>query len=370
MTGSLPSTVSGDEEFMVSRTVPNQTQTEIPRAIGRYEIHQWLGRGGFGEVYRAFDPVLRRQVALKIPRSDAMTPIHFAHFLREARAAARLRHPNLVSVLEFGEIDGLVFIATEYVRGQPLSKLIEAGTVSQQTAVRWVRDLSMGLAHAHANNVIHRDIKPSNVLIDVKRRPHLTDFGLAKRVHEDTSLTVDGDIKGTPAYMSPEQIRGAKAEIGPATDQYSLAAVLFELLTGHRPYEGPLFDLLVRIQHEPVPPLTSFVPSISPYLDAVCRRAMAKRTSDRFSNMKDFAVALHQDLRQPKKRSAQESLASKAPAAPQEKVADTKAAATPIELDEQRSVWTSLANALPWILIGVLGGIMLSLVVVIIMGDW
>ena len=276
------------------------------RSIGRFQLRSMVGQGGFGTVYRAYDPVLDREVALKVPNFVTREPEKIKRFLTEAKAAARLRHPNIVAVFEAGEADGVDYIATEFVTGEALSQRLKRGRPSLRQAAQWVRDLALALAYAHSEGVIHRDIKPANIMIGTNQRPQLMDFGLAKVLadtapagfHRPTGragatvsiATVDGTIMGTPAYMAPEQARGDVKTVGPHSDQYSLGVVLYELLTGRR----PVVNIHARggiVSEQPARPrqLNRKIPR---NLEAVCLKAMAKKPAHRYADAADLAVDL------------------------------------------------------------------------------
>ena len=176
--------------------------------VGRFQLRELLGDGGFGQVYKAYDPRLDRDVALKVLREISPSERVMQRFFREARAAARLKHPNIVGVLDAGSDNGRCWIAFEYAPGLPLSRRLEQRDLDAVTSVRIARDLADALDYAHAEGVVHRDLKPANVLIDPDGRPHLIDFGLARRADFDSDLTRDGAVLGTPRYMAPEQADG------------------------------------------------------------------------------------------------------------------------------------------------------------------
>jgi hypothetical protein len=264
--------------------------------IGRFELRAVLGQGTFGRVYRAYDSQLERQVALKVPKFGSDEPYMVERFLEEARAAARLRHPNIVAVFESGQAGDDYYIAAEFVEGKPLSAHLHKGGLDFQQAARWVRDLATGLAYAHEAKVVHRDIKPANILIDREGRPQLTDFGLAKRVGEDATRTADGTVLGTPAYMAPEQARGDLAAVGPHSDQYSLGVVLYELLTGRRPFDGPPHVILAQVTVDEAPSPKRFRAGIPRDLEAICLKAMAKEPARRYASAADLAADLERFL--------------------------------------------------------------------------
>lgn len=279
----------------------------LPRRFGRYRVLEQLGQGAMGTVYLVRDTQLHRQVALKVPHvrpGDADgTPDRrvLGRFYREAHAAAILRHPNLCPVYDVGQIDGVPYLTMAYIRGRPLSRYIDR---NRPLSPRWVavlvRKLALALQAAHDKGVIHRDMKPSNVMISAGRQPMIMDFGLAWRLDRgdsDERLTRIGLVLGTPAYMSPEQLSGRVEELGPRCDIYSLGVILYELLTGRCPFEGPEAVVLGQVLFvEPERP-TSHRPDLDPRLEAICLKAMAKRDDERYATMSELAAALGVYLR-------------------------------------------------------------------------
>jgi serine/threonine-protein kinase len=265
-----------------------------PSQIGRFQIRGELGRGGMGVVYHAHDPQLGRDVALKVPHPDLLNrPDLVARFDREVKAAARLQHPHIVPVYEAGQDGPYHFLVSAFIRGESLEKACQRGPLPPKLAARVVRELALALDYAHRGGVVHRDVKCSNALLDEKKRAYLMDFGLAF-VQDASRLTREGACMGTYAYMAPEQFDG-RAEA--ASDQYSLGVVLYEVLTGRRPFEGPPLALLHQIQtQEPAPP-SSLRPGLDPRLDAICRRAMARQPGQRFANCHELADELGRWLR-------------------------------------------------------------------------
>jgi predicted Ser/Thr protein kinase len=272
-----------------------------PHQMGRYRLLKTLGKGGMGAVYLAHDPQLDRQVALKVPLFPTHEEAKLRRFQREARAAATLQHPNICPVHEVGEEQGRPFLVMAYIEGKPLSDHLQKGRMpSQRQAAQLVRKLAVALAEAHAKGIIHRDLKPANIMIDARKEPILMDFGLARRDTEgevDHALTNTGDVMGTPAYMPPEQVEGDLAQIGPRSDVYSLGVILYELLTGKRPFEGSAHAIMAHVLHtEPVPPRQRRG-DVDPALEAICRKAMAKKPAERYASMADLADALKEYLR-------------------------------------------------------------------------
>ncbi len=277
----------------------------LPAEFGRYRILKLLGRGGMGAVYLAQDSHLGRQVALKVPFFDASkSPQRAERFVREARSAAVLQHPNICTVFDAGQIDGRPFITMAYIAGTPLEEEIDPeAPMPQLRAAEIVRKVALALEHAHRKGIVHRDLKPANVMIEAGGEPVVMDFGLAKRVADadpnEAKLTHFGTILGTVSYMSPEQVKGDVQAIGPATDVYSLGVILFEMLTGKTPYTGAFSVVAGQILTAPVPPVQEFRPDVHSRLDAVCRKAMAKEPADRYASMAEYADALGSYLKAP-----------------------------------------------------------------------
>src|SRR5579884_3069052 len=213
---------------------------DLPPAIARYRVRARVGAGAFGTVYRAHYPKLDRVVALKVLHAEILaTPGVRERFQREARAAARMLHPNIVPVYDTGRDGDHCYIASAFVVGRTLSRLADGKPVEPRRAVTLVVQLLDALAYAHAQGVLHRDVKPDNCLVDKHDRFYLTDFGLAGPLGtEGTRMTRDGAVMGTPAYMAPEQALGALRGVGPAADQYAAGVVLYELLCGRVPFDG------------------------------------------------------------------------------------------------------------------------------------
>ena len=221
--------------------------------VGPYRVLGLLGQGAYGAVYRAWDTRLERDVALKSPHHEPQNEIEVEEFLREARAAGQLQHPNIVSVHDAGVFDGCYFIATEYVAGTSLRHQLSAGRrFSPRQAAEFLLPLANAIHYAHNRGVIHRDIKPENILVDAVGEPHVADFGLARRRRSDPHVTLKG-VLGTPAYLSPEQIEDRGVDT--RSDLWALGVVLYEMLAGCRPFRGKnMSELIARIlAADPVP---------------------------------------------------------------------------------------------------------------------
>lgn len=271
------------------------------RRIGHFEIISLLGQGAFGAVYHAKDPLLEREVAIKVPHASRIaTPELRQRFLREARAAAGLRHPNICPVYEIGEENDAPYIVMAFIKGQELSAVLKRrGHFTDRKAAILVRRIALGLEFAHQQGIVHRDLKPDNIMIDRERKePVIMDFGLARRDSGDESkLTQEGQLMGTPVYMPPEQARGDIAQIGPASDIYSLGIILYELLAGCRPYGGSLAEVLSKVLTADAAPPSSHRPDISTQLEAICLKAIEHDVENRYASMLELADDLAEFLK-------------------------------------------------------------------------
>ncbi|MEP6730493.1 MAG: serine/threonine-protein kinase [bacterium] len=267
--------------------------------IGKYRILGQIGEGAMGVVYRALDPVLNRHVAIKV-MSEALARDNDlrSRFLREAQSAGSLQHPNVITIYDFGEVDGHPFIAMEFVEGADLNQVLESDTpLSLVEKLDVLIDVLNGLSYAHKRGIVHRDIKPANIRIDEEGRARIMDFGIAHL--SSSNMTRTGVMVGTPAYMSPEQITGGA--IAATSDIFGTGAVMYELLTGEQAFRGEsLQTVMYKIVSAPTPELKLIAPdlsesrntSISHALDTIVARALEKEPSDRYDNALEMAAAL------------------------------------------------------------------------------
>lgn len=259
--------------------------------IGKYRIERELGRGGMGVVYRAFDPVVERTVAIKTIRLDVEDPANLAERLkREAKSVGQLEHPNIVTLYDAGEAEGLFYLAMQFIQGETLQQRIE-----RQKWFTWnevhelMRQICSGLGYAHHHGVVHRDIKPANIMITTDGLVKLTDFGIAKLA--DAGTLSSGMVVGTPSYMSPEQALGKPVDA--RSDIFSLGSILYELTTAEKAFPGQnATTIIYKIVHEVPVPVTSLQPGLDPELDAIVLRALAKSPDQRFQGCQELAQAL------------------------------------------------------------------------------
>jgi len=267
-----------------------------PERLGKYEIQGALGKGAMGIVYKGFDPHIERHVAIKTIRKDLVEPElaaqYMARFKNEAKAAGRLHHPNIVGVYEYGEDDAVTFIAMEYVEGTGLREYLDRrASFDFAQLVALMEQLLDALEFAHARGVVHRDIKPSNLIVTSQGLLKVADFGIARV--DTTNLTMAGMVIGTPSYMSPEQCRGL--EVDPRSDLFSTGVVLYELLTGDKPFRGNIESMAYKICHEePEPPSRRSTLKLPAAVDRLVATALAKEPAQRFRD----ARAFHDKLRE------------------------------------------------------------------------
>ncbi|MBU6400466.1 MAG: serine/threonine protein kinase [Verrucomicrobia bacterium] len=265
------------------------------RYLGDYELLGEIARGGMGVVYKARQVSLNRPVAVKMILSGALaSEAEIKRFRTEAEAAANLHHPNIVSIHEVGEFQGQNYFSMDLVEGRDLGEIIRSeGPIPPRRAAAYVRGIAEAIQYAHQRGIFHRDLKPSNVLIDPTDQPRITDFGLAKRAQEDRGLTVSGAVMGTPNYMAPEQAAGRLDQVGPATDVYSLGAILYELLTGQAPFRGGSFqETLLRVIQAPPAAPRKLNPNVPRPLEIICLKCLEKSRDRRYATARELAEDL------------------------------------------------------------------------------
>jgi len=261
--------------------------------LGKYRIDSVLGKGAMGTVYKAFDPHIARVVALKTIRKELLGDSHqqqlISRFQNEAQAAGRLSHPNIVAVYDYGEDDGVAYIAMEFIDGIALNTHLHDQQRHQLAQViGWMRQLLAALHYAHGKGVVHRDVKPANLIITADNQVKVTDFGIARI--DSSVLTQTGLMIGTPSYMSPEQFCGNLVD--GRSDVFSAGIVLYQLLTGERPFSGSATMVMQQILNQTPMPPSSLNPTLDPQLDAIISQALAKRPDERFDSALDFLIEL------------------------------------------------------------------------------
>ena len=257
--------------------------------IDRFELVSRLGMGGFGAVWKARDAELDRMVALKLPRKGQLSDYDVEQFFREARAAAQLHHPNIVPIHEVGRHEDAIFIVSDLVRGATLSEWLLDNSPTPKEAVKICLPITRALAHAHQQGVIHRDLKPSNIMLGEDGHPFLMDFGLAKREFGEVTMTMDGQVLGTPSYMSPEQADGKSKWIDRRTDIYSMGVMLFEMVAGELPFRGNVqMQIQQRINDDPPSPrkLNRHIPAD---IETMCLKCLERDPNKRYQSAEELA---------------------------------------------------------------------------------
>jgi len=258
---------------------------------GRYDITRLLGRGGMALVFLAQDLVLERQVAIKVLPPEVSHDLKLVHrFQQEAKTAAKLDHPNIIPIYRVESEAGLHYFVMKYVNGDSLEQRLELGPLPVDLARRVLRDAALALGHAHTRGIVHRDVKPANIMLESDGRAVLTDFGISKALDSGSALTGTGNIIGTPHYMAPEQAKGL--DVDGRVDQYALAVVGHQILTGKQPFDGSSHSILYKHVFEPPPRIFVDRPDAPADLCAALDRALSKEPERRFPSMEEFAAAM------------------------------------------------------------------------------
>lgn len=265
-------------------------------AIGHFALQEKLGAGAFGVVWKARDTKLERIVALKIPRMDRLDAAGETQFLREAQAAAQLRHPNIVSIHEVGRQDDTIYIVNDFIQGVTLADYLAGFRPDFRQTAELCAAIADGLQHAHDAGVVHRDLKPANIMLDQNNQPYIMDFGLARRDVTDVTISVDGKIMGTPAYMSPEQSSGHGNTADGRTDVYSLGGILFELLTGERPFRGSFRMLMHQVINDDPPQPRKLNSNVPRDLETICLKCLRKSPDARYVSAAELAADIRRWL--------------------------------------------------------------------------
>lgn len=284
---------------------------DTPKEIGRFKLIEKIGIGGFGTVWRARDPELDREVAIKVPRRSQLMQHEAELFFREARAAAQLSHPNIVPIHEVGrDAKGSIYIVSDLIRGTSLAGRLKDNQPTLRTTVQLLVTIAEALNYAHEKGVIHRDLKPSNIMLELPEaekgelsdpisfgKPYLMDFGLAKREVGEITMTIEGQVLGTPAYMSPEQAGGQTKWIDRRSDIYSLGVMLFQLLTGELPFRGTAQSQIQQRQEDDAPLVRRLSPKIPLDLSTICAKCLERDQNKRYSTAAEVAEELNRYLR-------------------------------------------------------------------------
>ncbi|SIO66591.1 serine/threonine protein kinase [Singulisphaera sp. GP187] len=286
--------------IVASPSLSSQASAEpLIGEFGDYELLEEIARGGMGVVYKARQKSLKRLVALKMILSgEFASPSEMERFHLEAELAANLDHPHIVPIYEVGEHQGRHYFTMKLVEGSSLARQISRFCEDPYAAARLLATVARAVDHAHRQGFLHCDLKPANILLDARDQPHVTDFGLARRVEEVSHLTVSGAIMGTPSYMAPEQASGLRRELTPAADVYGLGAILYELLTDGPPFRAStVMETVVLVLEREPPPPSQVRPGVPPGLEKICLRCLEKAPRDRYASAAELADNLERFLR-------------------------------------------------------------------------
>ena len=298
---TLPhSTTNRSSDFsMAGMPTADSTQPNLPCRFGEYTLEKILGRGGMGVVYLAKQVQLDRAVAIKMIRSGCLaSEDEITRFYAEARSAAKLDHPNIVTVYQCGEHEGHHFFSMDFVPGTDLARRMAEGSMAPRDAARYVRDVALAISYAHQRGILHRDLKPANVLINEHDHVVVTDFGLAKLMGSQTGLTATGAALGTPSYMSPEQAAGKNDEHNVATDIYSMGAILFALLVGKPPFAGDtVIQTIMQVMHKPTPQIRQLRREVHSDLETIVNKCLQKQPQRRYASAMELANDLDRFLK-------------------------------------------------------------------------
>lgn len=320
------------------------------KQVGPYQIVAPLGEGGMAAVYKAYQPAMDRYVALKIlPRHFASDPQFTSRFQQEARLLAKLQHPHILPIFDFGEMDGYTYIVMPFIASGTLTDLMHGQPLHLEQIRKVISQVGDALDYAHMCGLIHRDVKPSNVLMDERGNCLLTDFGLAKIIESSIHITTSGMIMGTPAYMSPEQGLGEKLDA--RTDIYSLGVILYEMATGRAPYsaETPIAVVFKHI-HDPLPPPRKLNEALPEALERVILKALAKSPEDRFATANEMVKALQASL-------PEITLSPQAGPGPESRAAMEQSAGPTHEATLSRPLWQPILLTAVGLAVGIITGL-------------